>query len=908
MDSELTQNYNPADFEQDIYRAWLRDAAFAPKAEAAECFSIVIPPPNVTGVLHLGHGLNGILQDILARYERMRGKGTLWLPGTDHAGIATQHVVERRLRERGRTRHDLGRAAFLAETWKVKREHHAIISEQFQHLGASVDWSRERFTMDEGLSSAVREVFVRLYEEGLIYRGKYLVNWCPSCATALADDEVEYREENGGLYDLLYPFVDERINLQLGTESLKGIAVATTRPETMFGDEAVAVHPDDPRYAHLLGQEVYLPLSGRKIPIIADTFCDMEFGSGAVKITPAHDPNDYQVAQRHELELRNILNPDATLNENVPQEFRGLSCREARKAVLAALQREGLLLRSKHHRHQVGHCYRCGGVIEPYLSEQWFVKMQPLAEPALAALERGDIRFYPERWSNTYRHWMSHIRDWCISRQLWWGHRIPAWYCADCGELNVSRQDLSRCGRCGSTNIRQDPDVLDTWFSSWLWPFATMGWPRQTADLARFYPTSTLVTGYDIIFFWVARMVMAGLHFTGRVPFRDIYITPLVRDKQGRKMSKSLGNGIDPLDVIAQYGADAMKFTIAYLSTLGQDLRLDMESFKLGSRFCNKIWNAFRFLLLNVDIETLPPLQELANLQYKVADLWIWQRFAAAVSAVEQARAAYRFDEMSRACYEFFWNDFCDWYLEAAKLELSGGEAGSGNAGKLAAAAKLMEIIEASLRLLHPFVSFITEKLYACLPRSYRSPCLIVAPYPQSCEMRANNSESSVASRKWRATAQELRYFSQLQELVTSVRTLRSEFCLQPALRIDIVYAGNLEFAGFLHSQKAWIETLCMANLSEAGADLQRERAIGNALQEGEVLLYVRSLIDVGKERQRLEKLIVKEEKLLVAIEGKLGNANFLERAPLELVAEERQKRTDFQASLARNRAFLAQL
>ncbi len=899
---ELPKTYEPARFEERVYQRWLDQAAFSPRegsSEAADTYSIVIPPPNVTGVLHMGHGLNAVLQDVLTRYERMQGKESLWLPGTDHAGIATQHVVEKRLMQRSLSRHQLGREAFLEATWKVKEEHHAIISKQFRRLGVSVDWSRERFTMDEGLSRAVREVFVRLYEKNLIYRSRYLVNWCPSCTTALADDEVEHREENGGLYQLLYPFVDgaDRLVLSDGPESsrksqksYRGIVVATTRPETLFGDQAVAVHPQDPRYTHLIGKRVQLPLTGRSIPIIADSFCDMDFGSGAVKITPAHDPNDYQVARRHDLELFNILNPDGTLNEQVPERFRNQSCREARKAVLAALKEKQLLLGSQKHRHQVAHCYRCEGVIEPYLSEQWFVRMQELAVPALAALERGELRFHPERWANTYRHWMQNIRDWCISRQLWWGHRIPAWHCDSCARISVSRDDLSNCLHCGSSDIRQDQDVLDTWFSSWLWPFSTLGWPEDTADLRRFYPTSTLVTGYDIIFFWVARMVMAGLYFTGQVPFRDIYITPLVRDKQGRKMSKSLGNGIDPLDVVDRYGADALKFTICYLSTQGQDLPLDMESFKLGSRFCNKIWNALRFLLLNVDTLELPPLSEIKDLRYEVPDLWIWQRFDAAVQAVVRGREAYRFDDMSRACYEFFWNDFCDWYVEAAKLRLK-------DSGHLATAAKLIEVLEAGLRLLHPFVSHLSEELYAFLPPAYRSSeSLVSAPYPQP----ASGSEP-----KYGATEQQLRHFAQLQELVGSVRTLRSEFGL--SVRISIAYQAESEDSGFVEffaSQRAWVEMLCRAEVREP----QAEQAIGVSLQEGQVLLYVRELIDVAREQQRLSKLIAKEEKLLRALEDKLSNPGFCERAPAGVVAEEQRKLSGFRSSLERNRAFLAQL
>ena len=947
MNPKPAKNYNPHEFEQRIYTKWLEHNAFAPKIqEDQESYSIAIPPPNVTGVLHMGHGLNGVLQDVLIRYERMQGKATLWLPGTDHAGIATQHIVEKQLRERGQSRSELGREAFTAETWKVKKRHHAIISEQLQRLGASVDWQRERFTMDEGLSRAVREVFVRLYEEGLIYRGEYLVNWCPSCRTALADDEVEHEAENANLYELLYPFVDAQPVFQADQNeesdaaqqthihaNPNGIVVATTRPETLFGDQAVAVHPEDPRYAHLIGQEVWLPLSDRKIPIIADRFCDMEFGSGAVKITPAHDPNDYQVAMRHNLPLLNILEPDGTLNACVPSAFRGQSPRNARKAVAEALKQQKLLLATKPHRHQVGHCYRCSAVIEPYLSKQWFLKMQPLAQKALQAMERGEPRFTPARWEATYRHWLKNIRDWCISRQLWWGHRIPAWHCAACGQISVSRSPLTHCAHCQSTQIEQDSDVLDTWFSSWLWPFSTLGWPDNTQDLTRFYPTSTLVTGYDIIFFWVARMVMGGLHFTGKVPFRDVYITPLVRDMQGRKMSKSLGNGIDPLEVIERYGADALKFSIAYLSTQGQDLPLELESFKLGSRFCNKIWNAVRFLLLHAGDAVLPPLETLKQqgvLRYETADLWLWQRFDTAVRAVEHSRAAYRFDEMSRACYEFFWNDFCDWYVEAVKLRLT--QAAPESPEWLNTMAKLIEALEAGLRLLHPFVSFLTEELYACLPETYRhGELLICAPYPKSAQ------EPNLEQTRYGATQEQLEQFAQLQELVIGVRTLRSEFCIPPGQRIAIAYRENQtekpkeneaektgktaelsNFAHFLAQERAWVESLCKAELppepdfpdqSEAHNTMRNAKnAIGKTLQNGELLLFIRELIDIKKERQRLGKLLTKEEKQFQSLKARLANARFLERAPAQLVEQEKARLVEFTASIAKNREFLAQL
>ncbi|MDR2964743.1 MAG: valine--tRNA ligase, partial [Treponema sp.] len=626
---ELEKAYDPKTFEDRIYSQWKNSGAFEPKGEG-DPFVVVIPPPNVTGVLHLGHGLNNSLQDIIVRFHRMRGAPTLWVPGTDHAGIATQNVVERKLKERGTSRRELGREKFLEETWKVKEEHHSIITKQLEKIGASVDWKRERFTMDAGLSNAVREVFVTLYERELLYKGNYLVNWCTSCGTALADDEVDREDTAGKMYHLKYFYSDD---------SSKYIEVATTRPETMLGDTAVAFNPEDPRYSALKGKTLCLPLTDRKIPVVYDAYVDKDFGTGAVKITPAHDPNDWEVAKRHNLEIINILNPDGTLDENVPEKYRGLTVKKAREKVVEDLKANDYLVKEENITHAVGHCYRCRTVIEPYLSEQWFVKMKPLADKALACWKKGEIIFYPKKWENTYKHWMENIRDWCVSRQLWWGHRIPAWTCSDCGKLSVSRIDLTECPDCKSKNIEQDPDVLDTWFSSWLWPFSTLGWGNQagskdqiTDDLKLYYPTTALITAYDIIFFWVARMIMAGLEFTGKAPFRDIYIHSLVRDKQGRKMSKSLGNGIDPLELVDEFGSDAMKFTLAFLCAQGQDVLVDKESFRLGSKFANKIWNASRYILMNLDGREL-----VNNPVLNSADKWIYSCLNNAAKNIREA-------------------------------------------------------------------------------------------------------------------------------------------------------------------------------------------------------------------------------------------------------------------------------
>ena len=749
---ELEKAYNPKSFEDRVYKDWEESGSFKPlsdknpkEAAGRPNFTVVIPPPNVTGVLHMGHGLNNTLQDIVVRYHRMKGDNTLWLPGTDHAGIATQNVVERRLKKEGLRRQDLGRDKFLEKTWEVKREHHSIISNQQRRLGNSVDWSRERFTLDEGLSKAVREVFVTLYERNLIYRGNYLVNWCPSCGTALADDEVEHEDTAGAMYHMYYEIADgssiPAVTLEDGTVFPGGnrIEIATTRPETLFGDTAVAVHPDDPRYKALVGKKVRLALTDREIPVVADSYVDRAFGTGVVKITPAHDPNDWEVGKRCGLDILNILNPDGTLNENVPEKYRGLSCKEARKTVVEDLISAGLFKEEEKITHSVGHCYRCHSVVEPYLSTQWFVRMKPMAEKALKAWKEGEIVFYPKKWENTYSHWMENIRDWCISRQLWWGHRIPVWYCQECGKMIVSREDPQNCPDCkaGKDKLQQDPDVLDTWFSSWLWPFSTLGWPEDTADLKTFYPTTALVTAYDIIFFWVSRMIMAGLEFTGKVPFRDINMHGLVRDKQGRKMSKSLGNGLDPLEIIDEYGADALKYTLAFMCAQGQDVLIDKDSFKLGSHFANKIWNASRYILGNLEGREL---RAVSRTELKELDLWIINRLNLAAKNTASALESYRYNDAAQTVYEYFWNDFCDWYVEATKLSFKNGD----EAEKDRAVSVLLNVLEESLRLLHPLLPFVTEEIYRFLPENCvtggkkKADKLITAPYPLFSEDRVD--------------------------------------------------------------------------------------------------------------------------------------------------------------------------
>jgi valyl-tRNA synthetase len=909
---ELSKTFNTDDFEERIYAMWKDSGYFSPVTHGnpekdANPYVIVIPPPNVTGVLHMGHGLNNSLQDILIRYQRMQGRPTLWLPGTDHAGIATQNVVERKLLAEGTSREEIGREKFIERTWEVKEDHHSTITRQLEKIGASCDWSRERFTLDEGLSDAVKEVFVTLYERDLIYRGEYLINWCPSCGTALSDDEVDHAEKHGHIWHVRYPIVDpQRPDEPEG--SLGWIEVATTRPETMLGDTAVAVHPDDERYTRMVGKWVRLPLSGRIIPIVADGYVDREFGSGAVKITPAHDQNDWEIGERHNLDRINVLTAQATLNDNVPEVYRGLNIAEGRKKVVEDLEQGGYLVRTEDHVHQVGHCYRCHTVVEPWVSTQWFVRMKPLADKALEAWRRDEIRFFPKHWENTYTHWLENIRDWCISRQLWWGHRIPVWYDDASGEVIVSRTDPAQDPKYAGRTLRQDADVLDTWFSSWLWPFSTLGWPDQTTDLEEFYPTTSLVTAYDIIFFWVARMIMAGLEFMGEVPFRDIYITGLVRDIHGRKMSKSLGNGIDPLDIVAKFGADAHKFTLAYLSVQGSDVPIAPESFQLGSKFSNKIWNATRYLFMNLEGRKVVPFDEI---ELDEVDRWIYFRLDTAVRTVDQAMAHYRMDEAARGVYDFFWSDFCDWYIEASKLNLYADD----DARKDRAVSLLLYVLEESLRLMHPFMSFISEEIYQKLPvelrpadgtatlAGYRKTssvsgagrpdAVIVGSYPAPSAVRSD--ETSRRSAKG---------FERLQELVRGVRTMRSEFTIPPSKKFDLyVYVPSErdDLGEYFRRQDSLIAMLAGIGTLEIGADSSRRAGAVAVVGSGfEAYLYIRDLIDVDGQISRLDKSIAKTEKVLAQAERKLSSDGFISKAKPEVVENERAKAVDLQDQLER--------
>lgn len=909
---ELEKAYNPKDFEKRLYERWEKEGYFKPYSDEkspihnkCNCcnkstYTVVIPPPNVTGVLHMGHGLNNTLQDIVVRYHRMNGENTLWVPGTDHAGIATQNVVERRLKKEGLRRQDLGRDKFLERTWAVKKEHHDIIAKQQRKLGNSVDWERERFTLDEGLSKAVRDVFVTLYERNLIYKGHYLVNWCPSCGTALADDEVEHEDTPGAMYHMYYEICDKdgkpasipAVTLEDGTvfESTSKIEIATTRPETLFGDTAVAVHPEDPRYTAFQGLYVKLALTDKILPVVADTYVERDFGTGVVKITPAHDPNDWEVGKRHDLPIVNILNPDGTLNENVPEKYRGMSCKDARSVVIADLQEAGLYKDEEKISHPVGHCYRCHTVVEPYLSDQWFVKMKPLADKALKAWKDGDIVFYPKKWENTYSHWMENIRDWCISRQLWWGHRIPVWYCEDCGEMIVSREDPTKCPKCGASadKLKQDPDVLDTWFSSWLWPFSTLGWPENTKDLETFYPTSALVTAYDIIFFWVSRMIMAGLEFTGKAPFKDIYIHGLVRDKLGRKMSKSLGNGLDPQDIIEQYGADALKYTLAFMCAQGQDVLIDNDSFKLGSRFANKIWNASRYLLGNLEGRNLVAVKksDLTEL-----DKWIYGRLDNAVRSVRSALEGYRYNDGASVLYEFFWTEFCDWYVEATKLSFRNGD----DAEKDRAASVLLNILEESLRLLHPYLPFVTEEIYQKLPlkeiaesrkqAGNEAICsceydgmLIAAPYP---EMDDSRVVQKITDR-----------FEVLQDLIRSVRALRAECGISPDSKLNLALVISKGTSAEVCTEKTDIIKLLAGIADIEFVDLKVDGAIGTVGNGFEAFIKIDGSINVEQLKARFTKEITTEKAFIAKVDAKLAG-KFAQNAPKDVVEAEKEKRAN---------------
>ncbi len=855
-----------------MYRRWEEAELFHVPAERVERpYVISIPPPNVTGVLHMGHGLNHAIQDVLIRWRRMQRYDAVWVPGTDHAGIATQNVVERELAKDGVSRRDLGREAFVERVWAWVHEYGGLILEQQRKIGDSCDWKRTRFTLDEGLSRAVREVFVRLYEKGLIYRGEYIINWCPRCGTALANEEVEHRDEPGKLYHIRYPSA---------VEGEEGVVVATTRPETMLGDTAVAVHPDDPRHAARIGHDLVLPLVGRRLPVIADEYVDLEFGTGALKVTPAHDPNDFEIGERHELPRVNVLQADGSISAEAPEAYRGLDRFEARERVLEDLQAGGFLVEVEDHLHAVGHCYRCGTVVEPWLSEQWFVRMKPLAEPALAAYRDGRLRFHPEHFGKKYEHWMENIRDWCISRQLWWGHRIPVWYCDACGAEIASREDPPECPEC-SGDLQQDPDVLDTWFSSALWPFSTVGWPDETDDLKALYPTNTLVTASEIIFFWVARMVMMGLEFIGELPFTDVVIHGTVRDHLGRRMAKSIGNGIDPLEVVERYGADAMRYTVLSGAAMGTDIQLNYQdldaAFAVGRNFANKIWNAARFALPYLseeDLATSPDDREL-----ELADRWILSRFRGTTIEVTEALEAFRLHDAASAVYQFGWRELADWYIELAKPRL-GGE--RGEASRSAASTTLAHALDGWMHLLHPIMPFISEAIATRLPGRSEKDTIVRGPWPEPPD-------------SWEDAAAEAA-FAELQELVGQVRNLRAAYGIDPSRQLTVLVRGGREvLAEAMAAERQGISGLARAVFQEA-EDLPAEPGAHAVLQSGaELFLPLAGVVDVGRELRRLEKELARLEGILEGSRSRLESPAFLEKAPAEVVAREREKQTSLE-------------
>jgi valyl-tRNA synthetase len=867
MTEPLAPQYDPSSIEGPL-NAWWREQGMyrVPADHPGEPYVIQMPPPNVTAVLHAGHGLNNTLQDVIIRFERMRGKRALWVPGTDHAGIATQNVVEKLLAKEGLTRFDIGREAFVERVWSFVHETGGTILQQLEALGASCDWDRTYFTLDEDLSTAVREVFVTLHEQGLIYRGKYIINWCPRCLTALSNEEAEKTEAEGRIWHLRYPLSDGSGHL----------VVATTRPETMLGDTAVAVHPDDPRYAALIGKTLALPLTDRHIPIVADDAVEADFGSGAVKVTPAHDPTDFEIGKRHGLEALDVMTDDAHMNDTVPERFRGLDRFEARKRVVAEFEALGLLEKVESHRSAIGRCYRCDTIIEPKLSDQWFVRMQPLATPALEAYRDGRLRFLPERQGDNYAMWLENIRDWCISRQLWWGHRIPVWYCdADgCRRTSVSRTDLTACPGCGGA-VRQDEDVLDTWFSSWLVPFSSLGWPEETEDLKAFYPGATLVTAPEILFFWVARMIMAGLHFRGEVPFRTIYLHGTVRDTQHRKMSKSLGNGIDPLEVIDRYGADALRYTLVSGMAVGTDVILDPAdldaSFAPGRNFANKLWNIGRFLLGHLGPDTRP-LAEIPEGELTLADRWILARAEATIAEATTQYGKFRLNDAAAAVYHFLWSDLADWYVEQVKPRLYGTQPG-GEAAKAVAA----HVTEIALRLLHPVMPFITETLWQRLPHAAPGASISVQPWPRAGEGRVD--------------AEAVAQFEALQAVIGAIRVLRAEYAVAPGqvVNVTLVDASPVVRAA-IAAEADTVRRL--AKVGTLALDAAPDGASGTVVLEDRTTVSVPlgDLVDLDKECARLAAEADKLEGLVRAQEAKLSNAQFVERAPPAIVDKEREK------------------
>ena len=863
---ELATKYNPSEFEDRIYDFWQNGNYFhANLDERKKPYTIVMPPPNITGQLHMGHALDNTLQDILIRYHRMKGFDTLWVPGTDHASIATEAKIVEALRKEGVDKLDLGRDKFLERAWEWKAQYGGRIVEQLKKLGSSCDWERERFTLDEGCSKAVREVFVNLYDKGLIYRGERIINWCPHCMTTISDAEVEYEEKAGSFWHVRYPLTDGSGYLEL----------ATTRPETMLGDTAVAVHPEDERYKDLIGKTLTLPLVGREIPIIADEYVERDFGTGVVKITPAHDPNDFEVGLRHNLEVINTFTPDGHMNEKCGK-YTGMTTLEARDAIVADLQEGGFIVEIEPFTHNVGTCYRCGTIVEPRVSKQWFVKMKPLAEPAIDVVKTHKVQFIPDRYSKTYYHWMENIKDWCISRQLWWGHRIPAWYCDDCGEITVSKEDPTVCAHCGSKNIHQDEDTLDTWFSSALWPFSTLGWPDNTPELQHYFPTNTLVTGYDIIFFWVARMIFSSCEQMQDIPFENVFIHGIVRDDQGRKMSKSLGNGIDPLVVIDQYGADALRFTLVNGNSPGNDMRYSNEKVEASRNFANKLWNASRFILMNLDGSEqpahLPKAEDLAT-----EDKWILSKFNTLAGEINSNIDSFELGTAIAKLYEFVWDQFCDWYIEVAKIRLQEGGAAAETAKTV-----LIYVIDGILKLLHPFMPFITEEIWQALPHDGETIMLTAYPeYKEELDYSADEAE-----------------FSRIMEAIRAIRNRRAEMNVPPkkkaAVYVETAYEDTFR-AGI-----PYIQRLASASDVVIGKDLPTEGAVNVVTPDAKIYIPMAELVDFAAEKERLQKEKDKTQKDLDFFLKKLSNPGFVNKAPAAVVEKDKASAEKLKEKIAK--------
>lgn len=868
---ELAKSYDPKLVEDRLYNSWVENGYFTPKVDPdKEPYTIVIPPPNITGQLHMGHALDNTLQDILIRWKRMQGYSTLWLPGTDHASIATEAKIVEALAKDGISKHDLGREKFLEKAWDWKDIYGSRILNQLKKLGSSCDWSRERFTLDAGCSKAVEEVFIKYYDKGLIYRGERIINWCPNCKTSISDIETIYENQQGYFWHIKYPIKD----------SNEFIEIATTRPETMLGDTAVAVNPKDERFMHLVGKTLILPLMNKEIPIIADDYVDLEFGTGAVKITPAHDPNDYEVGIRHNLPMPRVLNDDGTINE-LGGKYQGMDRFEARKAIISDLEDLGLLVMTKGHEHNVGHCQRCSTVIEPILSKQWFVKMKTLAEPALKVVKDGDIKFVPERFSKTYFNWMENIQDWCISRQLWWGHRIPAYYCTHCNEVMVAKEKPSKCSKCGG-ELRQDEDTLDTWFSSALWPFSTLGWPENTEDLKYFYPTSVLVTGYDIIFFWVARMIFSAMENMNEIPFKHVFIHGMVRDAEGRKMSKSLNNGVEPLEIVDKYGADALRFNLVIGNSPGNDMRFIMEKVEACSNFANKIWNASRFVMMNLDSEAV---LEADRNEYEqnltTADKWILSRYNTIVKEVTDNLEKFEIGVAAQKLYDFIWSEFCDWYIELVKPRLYGEDAAS----NLAAQITLVDVLSGTMKLMHPMMPFITEEIYQHLPGTDKS--IVISKWPEYNENRYNPEQES--------------NMEIVMDAIKSIRNIRAEMNVVPSRKAKVlIIATDEKVSSAIKAGSIYFERL--ASASEVLLISQKtqipEGAVSVVIAGAEIFLPLEELVDMEKEKERLTKEKENLEKEIQRVSGKLSNQGFVAKAPQNVIEEEKAKQVKYQEML----------